>query len=92
MAITYSVDVGNWYRTPSGRLFEVVSLDAETIEVQYDDGDLEELDQEAWLDIKPAPSSPPVSALLPFDMENDESFAPDRQSLYELLGDVEFTD
>ncbi|MBK9130798.1 MAG: hypothetical protein IPM20_04025 [Gammaproteobacteria bacterium] len=92
MAMTYNVNIGNWYRTTTGRLFEVVSRDTDTIEVQYDDGDLEELDQETWRDIQPVPSSPPASALLPFDTDHDEDLETDRHSLSDLLGDIEFTD
>ncbi len=92
MAIIYNVDIGNWYSTVTGRLFEVISHDTDTIEVQYADGNLEELDQEIWREIQPALSSPPVSALLPFDIENDEDFEADRHSLSDLLGDIEFTD
>lgn len=92
MAMTYNVKIGNWYRTTTGRLFEVVSRDTDTIEVQYDDGDLEELDQESWRDIQPVPSSPPASALLPFDIDYDEDLETNRHSLSDLLGDIEFTD
>lgn len=92
MAIVSNVDVGNWYRTVEGRLFEVVSRDTDTIEVQYDDGDLEELDQETWGDIRPVPSSPPASAPFPSGFESEEGLEPDTHSLHELLGDIDFSD
>jgi hypothetical protein len=94
MATIYGVDIGSWYRTPAGHLFEVVSLDADAIEVQYDDGDLEEIDQEAWLEMELIPSAPPASALLPFDIDvaDDQVYEPDRQTLDEVLGSIEFTD
>ncbi|MCC6301354.1 MAG: hypothetical protein IT489_00955 [Gammaproteobacteria bacterium] len=92
MAIAYNVNIGNWYRTAEGRLFEVVSRDTDTIEVQYDDGDLEEFDQETWSDIRPILSPPPASAPFPFDLENEEGFGADRHSLHELLGDIDFSD
>lgn len=43
-------NIGQWYRGPTGDLFEVVAIDArdDTIEVQYFDGTLEEYDQDAW--------------------------------------------
>jgi hypothetical protein len=43
-------DVGNWYRMRSGDLFEVVAFDNEdgTIEIQYFDGTVEEMDMEDW--------------------------------------------
>jgi hypothetical protein len=42
--------VGEWYRRPSGALFEVVAIDRDdaTVEVQHFDGTLEEFDLEAW--------------------------------------------
>jgi hypothetical protein len=42
--------VGAWYRLSGGEPFEVVALDDDdgTIEVQYADGTLEELDREDW--------------------------------------------
>jgi hypothetical protein len=94
MATIYGVDVGNWYRTPAGQLFEVVSLDTDAIEVQYDDGDLEEIDQETWLEMEPTPSAPPASTLLPFDIDlaDNEVCEPDRATLYQVLHSIEFTD
>lgn len=45
-----SPGVGAWYRLNGGEPFEVVALDDDdgTIEVQYADGTLEELDREDW--------------------------------------------
>jgi hypothetical protein len=42
--------VGAWYRLNGGEPFEIVALDDDdgTIEVQYADGTLEELDREDW--------------------------------------------
>ena len=42
--------VGDWYRFVDGDAFEVVALDREegTIEIQYFDGTVEELDFEEW--------------------------------------------
>ena len=43
--------IGNWYRNEeTGNDFEVVALDedAQTIEIQYFDGEVEELDLDAW--------------------------------------------
>ncbi len=41
--------IGDWYRA-SGELFEVVALDDDdgTIEIQYFDGTVEEMDVEDW--------------------------------------------
>ncbi len=42
--------IGDWYRLNGGALFEVVAYDADdgTIEIQYFDGTVEELDIEDW--------------------------------------------
>ena len=42
--------IGNWYRRPGRNLFEVVAIDdeARTIEIQFFDGTIDEVDLEAW--------------------------------------------
>ena len=42
--------IGDWYRLNRGALFEVVALDDDdgTIEIQYFDGTVEEMDIEDW--------------------------------------------
>jgi hypothetical protein len=42
--------IGKWYERPGGESFEVVALDADdgTIEIQYFDGTVEELDLDEW--------------------------------------------
>jgi hypothetical protein len=43
-------NVGDWYRIGGGDIFEVVAFDADdgTIEIQYFDGTVEEMDLEDW--------------------------------------------
>jgi uncharacterized protein DUF6763 len=42
--------IGDWYRNPGGMPFEVVAYDDDdgTIEIQYFDGTIEELEREDW--------------------------------------------
>ncbi len=42
--------IGDWYRVSGGELFEVVAVDDDdaTIDIQYFDGTLEEMDREDW--------------------------------------------
>ena len=42
--------IGDWYRLRGGELFEVVAVDddAGTIEIQYFDGTVEEMEREDW--------------------------------------------
>ena len=42
--------VGRWYRRSNGQLFEVVAVDEydHTIELQFFDGTIDEIDEESW--------------------------------------------
>jgi len=42
--------IGRWYRRPNGQLFEVVAVDEDdqTIELQFFDGTIDEVDQDTW--------------------------------------------
>lgn len=44
--------IGCWYKDIAGSLFEVVAIDDDdnTVEIQYFDGTVEELDMDAWWD------------------------------------------
>ena len=68
--------IGNWYRNQeTGNDFEVVALDedAQTIEIQYFDGELEELDLEVWYDLPIDPIEAPEDWSGPFDeLETDD--------------------
>lgn len=68
--------IGNWYRNQeTGNDFEVVALDedAQTVEIQYFDGELEELDLEIWYDLPIDPIEAPEDWSGPFDeMEKDD--------------------
>ena len=52
MAVAYPV-IGNWYRGANGNLFKVVAVDEEdaTIEVQFFDGTVDEVEMDAWIDM-----------------------------------------
>ena len=58
-----SIDV--WYKTSSGDIFEVVAIDSheDSIEIQYLDGTLEELDSDTWLSVEPKVIDPPHEAM-----------------------------
>jgi hypothetical protein len=49
MAVAFPT-IGAWYRRPNGTLFEVVAVDTDdaTVEVQYFDGTIDEIDVENW--------------------------------------------
>lgn len=73
--------VNKWYRdNEDGQLFEVVAMDEsdQTIEIQYFDGSLEELDNEIWQEKQLTTAAPPEDWSGPFDdLEADDLADPD---------------
>ena len=69
-------DIGQWYaHTDKGELFQVVGRDDEsrTIEIQYVDGDVDEIDAEAWATIPLERAEPPEDETAPMDdIETDD--------------------
>ena len=61
MATEYQPRIGDWYRTATGDNFEIVALDDddETLEIQYFDGTVEELDLDTWYDLEVDAIEPP---------------------------------
>lgn len=61
MGTHYQPVVGDWYETATGEAFEVVALDPDegTLEIQYFDGAIEELELETWLELDLIPIEPP---------------------------------
>lgn len=68
--------VGEWYeRRDKGEMFRVVAADSRTgcIEIQYFDGDLEELEIDAWREMDVEPAEAPEDWTGPFDdIETDD--------------------
>ena len=68
---------GNWYKHhDKGQPFQVVAVDEDrdVIEIQYFDGDLEEIDTDAWYDMDLAIAEPPEDERGPLDGdETDDS-------------------
>lgn len=66
--------IGDWYADPQGVTFEVVALDEEdsTIEVQYFDGTLEELDTDGWAELRLKPVDPPEDWSGSMDIERED--------------------
>lgn len=61
--------IGDWYKTIDGASFEILDIDMEesTIEIQYFDGSLEELEMESWNLMDIVPREPPEDWSGPFD-------------------------
>ena len=89
MAMVRGLNIGSWYRTSDSRLFEVVAVDRKSIEIQYEDGALEELDLDSWLYLRPEPDDPPSSEKSLFDVTDDNDYEYDRHTLYDVLGNIE---
>ena len=74
-------EVSKWYKNnEDGQLFEVVALGEvdETIEIQYFDGSLEELDFDTWYEMPLTSAAPPEDWTGPFDdLEADDLADPD---------------
>jgi len=75
--------VGKWYARPGGDSFEVVAIDGDdgTIEIQYFDGTIEELDFDDWREDEIVVASPPEDwtgsvDVDPEDTENEFDAAP----------------
>ena len=86
--------VGNWFARPGGDSFEVVAIDRDdlTIEIQYFDGTIEELDFEDWGEEEIEPAEPPEELVDRwYDLwmrEGQREAQLDRLSQY-VAGDIE---
>lgn len=67
--------VGDWYMAPSGETFEVIAYEPgeETVEIQYFDGSLEELELDVWLETNAQPVEPPEDYSGSLDMMREDS-------------------
>jgi len=65
--------IGNWYRAEDGSSFEVVAVDDDSVEIQYFDGGVEELDMASWHEMTLEQIEPPEDWSGPFDdLEKDD--------------------
>lgn len=89
---TLAPEIGDWFLDGQKQLFEVVAIDdhAATIEIQYVDGEVSEIDMESWRRLPLEAAAPPEDWAAPYEMEND--MAPDEpvaSALYDPLNLVE---
>jgi hypothetical protein len=66
--------VGNWYRQDNGEMFEIVAYDAQdgTIEIQYFDGTIEELERDTWEEMELEEAEPPEDWTGSVDVDDDD--------------------
>jgi hypothetical protein len=76
MAFEVDPIIGNWYEhLDKGLRFEVVAIDEDEglVEIQYFNGDIEEIELEMWYDLEIEPSEPPEDWTGPMDdAESDD--------------------
>jgi len=66
--------VGKWYARPGGDSFEIVAFDQDdgTIEIQYFDGTIEEMDVEDWGEERIVQAEPPEDWTGSVDVEPED--------------------
>ncbi len=67
--------VGSWYQdAEEDQLFEVVAVDenAGTVEIQYVDGELSEIDFDSWGQLLLLPAEPPEDWRASYELSNED--------------------
>ena len=84
--------IGQWYQDIQYRFFEVVACDNESIEIQFYDGNIEEVDKDNWLSLSVKVVAEPNDGLSPFEELdfNDGGFLDEGASLLGWSSSVEF--
>ena len=73
MAIQYPV-IGQWFTRPNGMLFEVVAIDEDdaTVEIQFFDGTIDEVDIDRWPELLLTEASAPEDWSGSVDMDPED--------------------
>ncbi len=74
MPIMEAPIISQWYKhRDKGDQFQVIAADEETVQLQHFDGDIEELDRDAWPDLEVTPIEAPEDWTGPMDdIERDD--------------------
>jgi hypothetical protein len=74
MATEYDPRIGDWYKNVHGDTFEIVAIDPDdgTLEIQYFDGTIEELELDSWQELPVEPAEPPEDWSGPLDIERED--------------------
>ena len=59
--------IGLWYQDAQHRYFEVVASDDDSIEIQFHDGNVEEVDMDTWEQLLVMSAAAPNDGLNPFE-------------------------
>ena len=73
MAVAFP-KIGQWFRRPNGTLLEVVAVDEadDTVEIQFFDGTIDEVELDAWRDQMLVEVSPPEDWSGSVDMDPED--------------------
>ena len=81
--------IGQWYRRAGGDSFEVVAIDPDdrTVEIQYFDGTIEELELDDWIEDEILSTEPPEDwtgsvDVEPADTENEYEAEPNGKATW----------
>ena len=79
MSFEHAPKIGDWYKNTIGDAFEVIAQDNDddTLELQYYDGTLEELDAETWEYLHPEPIAPPEDWRGSMDISPEDAYTPE---------------
>jgi hypothetical protein len=74
MSTEYEPRIGDWYRSRGGDDFEIVALDEDdqTLEIQYFDGTVEEIDLDTWYELDIDAIEPPEDWSGSLDIQRDD--------------------
>ncbi len=77
MAAQDDPEIGNWYQSTSSLLFKVVAIDErdDTIEIQYFDGTIGELEMDLWESLAAEQLDAPDDWSGPFDDIDDDAIS-----------------
>lgn len=59
--------IGQWYQDAQHRYFEVVARDEESVEIQFYDGNIEEIDMDSWVLLSVKSAAEPNDGISPFE-------------------------
>jgi len=66
--------IGDWYQNVGGETFEIVAVDEDekTLEIQYFDGTIEEIDFDTWYEMEVSAVEPPEDWSGSLDIERED--------------------
>lgn len=93
MAVAVPI-IGDWYQKTNGQLFEIVAIDEadSTIEIQFFDGTVAEVDLEAWYQSHFQPAEAPEDYSGSLDIEPEDCVEIERVARQEWADPLDYLD